>query len=151
MQTFKTVEAVLDFAIEREQEAVDFYEELAGQTDQAALKKTLTAFAGVEAGHKKKLLAAKMSGTVVAAGGPVVDLKVSDYLVPAETGPTMTLQDALIVAMQREKAAMELYDHLAALLSDSELKTLFLKLAREESAHKLTFETAYEDHFLSEN
>lgn len=151
MQKFESVEAVLDFAIEREQEAVDLYEGLAAQTDNAALKKTLTSFAGVEAGHKKKLIAAKTNGAVVSGGGPVVDMKVSDYLVEVPPGPNMTLQDALIIAMKREKAAMDLYSDLATMVADPTLNTLFLRLAREEAAHKLTFETAYEENFLSEN
>lgn len=151
MEKFESVNAVLDFAIEREQEAVDLYEGLAKQTDNAALKKTLTSFAGVEAGHKVKLQAAKSGRTEMAAGGVVVDMKVADYLIDVQPGPNMTLQDALVVAMKREKAAMDLYTDLAGNVDDPELKALFTKLAREEGAHKLTFETAYEEHFLSEN
>ena len=151
MQTFESVEAVLDFAIEREQEAVDLYEGLAGQTDNTALKKTLTSFAGVEAGHKEKLLAAKSGSKSVSSIGTVVDMKVSDYLIDVVPSPDMTLQDALVVAMKREKAAMDLYTDLAKVVDDAELKALFTKLAREEASHKLTFETSYEEHFTAEN
>jgi rubrerythrin len=151
MQKFESVEAVLDFAIEREQEAVDFYEDLAAQTDNAALIKTLTSFAGVEAGHKKKLLAAKSGGSVVTTGGRVLDMKVSDYLVDVQPSPNMTLQDAMVIAMKREKAAMELYTDLASAIDDADLQVLFIKLAREEAAHKLTFETSYEEHFIADN
>ncbi|MDF7824312.1 ferritin family protein [Pontiellaceae bacterium B12227] len=151
MEKFESVEAVLDFAIEREQEAVDFYEGLAEQADNAALEKTLTAFARVEAGHKQKLIVAKTYGAVVESRGTVVDMKVGDYLVPVQAGPNMTLQDALIIAMKREKAAMDMYTDLAAIVDDSDLNALFTKLAREEATHKLTFETSYEENFLSEN
>lgn len=151
MHNFESVDAVLDFAIEREQEAVDLYEGLATQTDNAALKKTLAAFAGVEAGHKKKLIAVKGGASVGATSGVVLDMKVSDYLIDVEPSPDMSLQDALVVAMKREKAAMELYADLAAAVSDADLQALFSQLAREEATHKLTFETAYEDHFLAEN
>ena len=151
MQTFESVKAVLEFAIEREQEAVDLYEGLADQTDNVALKKTLTAFAGVEAGHKEKLLAAKLGIKAVSSVGKVVDMKVSDYLIDVEPSPDMTLQDALVVAMKREKAAMDLYTDLAVVVDDVELKMLFTKLAREEASHKLTFETSYEAHFTADN
>lgn len=151
MESFGTVEAVLDFAIQREQEAVDFYEDLAGRTENTSLKKTLTAFAGVEMGHKEKLMAAKANKSVLAGRDEVVDMKIGDYLVDVEPGPDMTFQDALIVAIKREKAAMDLYNDLVDVVSDPALQALFRKLAREESTHKLSFENAYEEHFLSDN
>ncbi len=151
METFESVDAVLDFAIEREQEAVDFYQGLAEQTDNASMKKTLTAFAGVELGHKEKLLAAKVGCVELVSGRTVVDLKIADYLVDVQPGPDMSFQDALVVAMKREKAAMDLYTDLAQMVSDSGLQALFTKLAREEKTHKLSFETAYEEHYLSED
>lgn len=151
METFKSVTAVLDFAVEREQEAVDFYLDLAGRTHNAALKKTLTAFAGVERGHKEKLLLAKTNDAVLSGGGDVTDMKIGDYLVEVQPGPDMTFQDALVVAIKREKAAMELYSDLVRVVSDPGLKELFTKLAREEGTHKLSFETSYEEHFMSDN
>ena len=151
MLTFESIDAVLDFAIEREQEAVDFYLELAGRAELPALQKTLQAFAGVELKHKEKLIAAKDKPALMTAGEGVVDLKVGDYLVAVEPGPEMSFQDALVVAMKREKAAMELYALLAALVSDAGMKAFFEKLSSEEGRHKLSFETAYEEHFLSEN
>ena len=151
METFGSVDAVLDFAIEREQEAVDFYTDLAGQTEIASLKKTLQAFAGVERGHKEKLQQAKLDPAVVDGDRLVVDLKIGDYLVAAEPGPIMSFQDALVLAMQREKAAMDLYAGLAGIVGDAGLRVLFEKLAAEEAHHKFSFEAAYENHFLSEN
>jgi len=151
METFGSVDAVLDFAIEREQEAVDFYTDLAGQTEIASLKKTLQAFAGVERGHKEKLQQAKLDPAVVDGDRLVVDLKIGDYLVAAEPGPIMSFQDALVLAMQREKAAMDLYAGLAGIVGDAGLRDLFEKLAAEEAHHKFSFEAAYENHFLSEN
>ncbi len=151
MERFKSVDAVLDFAIEREQEAVDFYTGLAGQTEISSLKKTLQAFAGVERGHREKLQAAKTNQAVVAVGGMAVDLKIGDYLVDVDAGPEMSFQDALVVAMKREKAAMDLYNDLAGIVDDAGLQALFVKLAAEEAQHKFSFEAAYENHFLSEN
>lgn len=152
METFENIEAVLDFAIEREQEAVDFYIGLAMRTENPSLKKTLTAFAGVEQGHKEKLLAAKDAELAMGElGAASVDLKIGDYLVDVEPNPEMDFQDALVVAMKREKAAMDLYTDMAEQVSDAGLKALFQKLAREEGTHKHSFEQAYEDHYMSDN
>ena len=152
MEKFESVEAVLDFAIAREQEAVDFYGVLAVQTDQPLLKKTLVSFAAVEQGHKEKLMAAKKGDIALSEErGGGLDLKISDYLVDVEAGPEMSFQDALVVAMKREKAAMDLYTDLVAMVSDPALQSLFKKLAHEEGTHKLRFESLYEDCFLGDN
>lgn len=151
MDTFGNVDAVLDFAIEREQEAVDFYNGLAARTENATLKKTLTAFAGVEQGHKEKLQEAKVGEVGAVGATEVVDMKIGDYLIDVEPNPEMDFQDALVLAIKREKAAMDLYADLASRVADEGLKALFQKLAREEATHKHSFETAYEEHYLSDN
>ncbi len=151
MENLDSIDAALDFAIAREQEAADFYAELAKVTENPALQKTLTALVGVEMGHKSKLQAAKAGEAVMKGTSEVVDLKIGDYLVDVIPTPQMSYQDLLIVAIKREKAAMDLYNDLAARVSDASLQTLFKQLAREESTHKLNFETAYDEHFLSEN
>ena len=151
MKSFESIDAALDFAIEREQEAVDFYLQLAERAGDGVLKKTLTSFAGVEAGHKQKLQLAKAGVDRVGESGTVTDMKIGDYLIDVQPGPEMTLQDALIVAMKREKAAMDFYTDLAENVADSGLCKLFNQLAREEATHKLSFEAAYEKQFLSDN
>lgn len=81
----------------------------------------------------------------------VSDLKVGDYLVDAKTGQDMSYQDALILAMKREKAAFLLYQDLAGILQDPAMQRLFTNLANEEAKHKMHFEVEYDKHFLSEN
>ena len=151
MEMFESVGAALDFAIEREQEAVDFYMGLAAQVQGETLKKKLAALANVERGHKEKLQNAKTNEMVLSGTVSVVDMKLSDYLVSVTPSADMSLQDAMVVAIKREQAAMELYNDLAQRVSDAGLKALFERLSGEEAAHKLSFEIDYEDQFLSEN
>jgi rubrerythrin len=63
----------------------------------------------------------------------------------------MSYQDALVVAMNREKAAFKLYMKLASRVEDATLRDLFLSLAQEESKHKLRFELEYDEYVLREN
>jgi rubrerythrin len=63
----------------------------------------------------------------------------------------MTYQDALILAMKKEKAAFRMYSALADKATDPDLKTLFYRLAMEESKHKLRFELEYDEYILKEN
>ncbi|HPS46339.1 MAG TPA: ferritin family protein, partial [Bacteroidales bacterium] len=63
----------------------------------------------------------------------------------------MTYQDALVLAMKKEKSAFKLYMNLSNKTANKELKDLFLMLAMEESKHKLRFEIEYDENVLKEN
>ena len=83
--------------------------------------------------------------------GTVLDLKMADYLVAGEVSGDMDYQQALIMAMKKEKAAFRLYSDLADRVADGALRTLFLGLAQEEAKHKLRFEVEYDDVILRDN
>lgn len=151
MENFQSVDEVLDFAIVREQEAFDFYHALASNASNEKLKTLFTAFAKVEAGHKRKLEGVREGTTYLPVRGKAVDLKISDYLVEVDSSPDMSFQDALIVAMKREERAKALYTQMASTVEDGLLTELFTQLAKEESTHKRRFETLYEENFLKEN
>ena len=145
------VNEILEFAIDREQEAHDFYVDLANGAEQPSMKDLFLQFAREEAGHKKKLEGIRKGGRRIPIAGNVMDLKISDYLIDVEPSGDLTYQEALIVAMKREKAAFRLYTDFAALVADEDLKRVFLALAQEEAKHKLRFELEYDDRILREN
>ncbi len=151
MKTFNTIEEILDFAIAGEQEAVEFYSQLADTANSEAIKKVFIEFAAEEMGHKAKLLDIKQKGFFAESSEKVMDLKLSDYLVKATSGPNMSYQDALILAMNKEKSAFKLYLALSERAPSPELKNLFKMLAQEESKHKLRFELEYDEYVLREN
>ncbi len=151
MKQWQSVDDVLDFAIEREQEAADFYAELAGNMERAYMKEVFQGFAREEMGHKARLTAIKEGKLLAASAKQVVDLKIGDYLVAHEPTENMQYQDALILAMKKEKAAFRLYHDLANNVDDASLRETFFSLAQEEAKHKLRFEVEYDEHFLTEN
>ena len=126
MKRFNNINEILDFAIGEEQAAVDFYIMLGAQSKASQTKKIFQEFAEEEMQHKAHLLDVKPS-------------------------PSMSYQDALTLAMKKEKAAFRMYTVLADKATDPVVKTLFLKLAQEESKHKLRFEIEYDDYILKEN
>ena len=146
-----TVDEVLDYAIDQEQKAADFYESFAARAEKAGMKKMLLEFAEEEKRHKERLLAVKTGDRTLTPGKEVLDLRVSDYLVEVDTSANISYQDALIYAMKRERAAFELYKDMAAKVQDTSLKQIFLGLAKEESKHKLYFESEYEERVLKHN
>jgi rubrerythrin len=151
MMHFDSVEAVLDFAIKNEQDASDFYTELAAKMEKPYMKEAFEGFAAEEMGHKAKLEAVKKGKTAKLTKAKVLDLKIGDYLVEQKPSASMDYQSALILAMKQEKAAFRLYTDLAASTDDAKIRDLFLGLAQEEAKHKLRFEVEYDDDFLREN
>lgn len=151
MKDFTDFRDILDFAIKNEQEAVEFYTGLASMTKSEEMKKVFIGFAGEEMSHKAKLADIKSSGIAPAVMEKISDLKISDYLVTTEVSPRMSYRDALIVAMNREKAAFKLYTALANRATSEIIRDLFLLLASEESKHKLCFEIEYDEFVMQEN
>jgi len=151
MNNFGNVDEVLDFAIKGEEEAHKFYMGLARNAEQGAMRKVFEDFAREELGHKKKLLGIKTGTMERSEGKEVTDLKIGDYLVDIEPHPGMDYQEALIVAMKKEKAAFKLYTDLAAVVDNESLSALFLELAQEEAKHKLRFEIEYDEQILTDN
>jgi rubrerythrin len=151
MQTFGSVQELLDFAIQREEQAVVFYQQLARLAGRPEKQEVFKAFAKEEEGHKAKLLAMKEGKVPQPTPQAVQDLKVGDYLVPEETSPDMSYQQALVTAMTREKTAFRLYTDLAAKTQDAGLRTVLQTLAMEEARHKLRFEIEYDEMVLKEN
>ena len=145
MENFKNIDKILDFAIEQEQEAIDFYSELSKQAKNQEMKNIYLEFVQEEMGQVKEEKVFSDAST------EVVDLKISDYLVPVKPTPDMSYQDALIVVMKKEKAAHKLYTTLAKMAPTEELKKIFKMLAIEEANHKLQFEEDYDEYILKDN
>jgi rubrerythrin len=145
------LEEILDFAIAGEQEAHDFYVDLAKKAERPGMEGLFSQFAREELGHKKRLENIKQGSRSFVPSKQVVDLKIGDYLVEVPPSATITYQNALILAMKREKAAFQLYTDLAAKTDDAEVKAIFEGLAQEEAKHKLRFEVEYDDMILTEN
>jgi len=151
MVKFNSIDDILDFAINAEQEAVDFYNSLAENSKTEDMKYVFFSFAQEEMEHKSKLTKIKHEGTYQMEPAHIIDLKISDYTVNVKPTPGMSYQEALVLAMNKEKAAFKLYLELSKRASSEEMKEVFLVLAQEESKHKLRFEIEYDEYVLREN
>jgi rubrerythrin len=142
---------ILDFAITREQEAVNFYRELQSQVkfkEQIDMLKDLEA---MEMGHIIVIENIRRKGVSEADIPRVQNLKISEYLTVDADSLDLTYQNILIKAMKREEASFKLYSEMSVKFGDSELATLFRKLASDEAKHKLIFEKIYDEWISSGN
>ena len=139
MKNFENVDDILDFAINEEQMAVDFYSELAENSRTDDMRQVFIEFAEEEIKHKMRLLKIKEEGFYTMEKEQITDLKISDYVVNVKPTANMTYEEALILAMKKEKSAFKLYSALADRAPNDQLREVFLGLAQEESKHKLRF------------
>lgn len=151
MLSFQSIAQVLEFAIQCEQEAVEFYSRLATETSNSAMRQVFTSFAAEEMGHKLKLQHYRDQGVGDWRQEVVADLKIADYSPDVSSIANLSYEEALVVAMKKEKAAFRLYSDLADRSDNEATSQLFRLLAMEESKHKLRFEIEYDQQILKEN
>ena len=151
MKEFKHADEILIFAIEQEQRAVDFYTDLAKEVHNEEMKKVFIEFAGEEIRHKQRLTRIREEGVFTMSKQHVTDLKIGDYIVEVKASGKMSYEDALVLAMKREKSAFKLYLALSERAPNDQLKEIFQSLAMEEARHKLRFELEYDEFVLREN
>ena len=148
---FGSVDEIMDFAIKSEEQAAKFYSDLAATVEDANIRRMFEGFAIEEQGHAMKLAEIRDGKLLASATEKVLDLKIADITEEIEPHSEMTLQEALTVAMQREKRAFQLYSGLASAADDDGLRSAFEMLAQQEAKHKLRFEIEYDEMILSEN
>jgi rubrerythrin len=150
MKQFNSVDDILDFAIRNEQDAFDFYSKYA-ELVKKEMKDTFLEFAREEIKHKARLMKVKEEKLFTFSPEKINSLNLSDYTTSGNFTMDLSYQDALILAMLKEKAAFKLYINLSQKTDIPFLKELFLSLAQEESKHKLRFELEYDEYILREN
>jgi len=145
---FNSFEEILDFAIEREKQAVAFYQKLVDKETFPASKQTLDEFVEEERNHQRLLEEFKVGNRNLVEYNYewIPDIKRSDYIVDMEYQPGMDFAEILRLAMKREEKALRLYNALATKTDNADCIKLFKMLAQEEARHKQTFETLYDDH-----
>ena len=143
MRTFRSFDEVMNFAIGAETEAIDFYRMLADFVEKPEMAEVLSGLALQESEHRSKLEAIK-AGRIVMDEEEVGDLGITDHVEDVKPYAKMNYVDLLVVGMNKEEAARKLYADLASIAQTQELQDIFLKLAQEESEHKVRFELEYD-------
>ena len=145
------IESAIEFAIDKEQEAVDFYNFLSGRVKMKAVAQELRRISEMEEKHRDRLKNMDVTAYTKSVVSPSTSLKIADYLVDKEPTTDMTWQDIIHIAMRRELASIHLYEDLAKLTVDPASKKLFENLASEENAHKTFFEKVWDEEVLIDN
>jgi rubrerythrin len=133
---------ILDLAMSAELKAHELYRDMSTMAENEWMSKTLEGFAQEELQHHKQLKAI-MSGRKVFKHEEVSDLGISEMLEDVQPHANMEYRELLAFAIKKENLAHRLYNKLASIFSEPDLRDTFLKLANEEAGHKRRFEMQY--------
>ncbi len=94
METWMSVDEILDFAIGEEENAAEFYTELAEKALHKNMRDVFVQFASEEMGHRAKLEEVKNGKTFQPSAEGVADLKIADYVADVSPGEIENYEDA---------------------------------------------------------
>lgn len=141
----KTIGDVINLAIQREEEAYDFYMDIYGKVQDATVRDTVEFIAGEEKKHKAFLVAYRDGnyGSEALRMADVVDYKIAEYLEEPEISEESKSEDIYLIASHRESRSYQFYTEIANMHAAGELKTMLSKMANEELKHKEKMEYLY--------
>ncbi len=141
----KTISMIIEVAIEREERAYAFYQELSAKVKDISAQETLQFLAGEEKKHKEFLEKYRQGdyGPESLRMTDVVDYKIAEYLAKPDIQKNMDSKDIYLVAAHRELNSYNFYKSLADLHPDGSVKTILLRMANEEKKHKEKVEYLY--------
>jgi|YelNatPaOPRAMG01_1025707.scaffolds.fasta_scaffold00010_155 rubrerythrin len=144
-----TFAQILEFAIAKEIQAVQLYSQLARRVELPHVRQLFEELAEEERGHRRMLQELDFEAIRSAPTSELHDIRLSDYTTEQEFRPEMSLQEAFLLAIQREEKSYELYRKLASGVS-GELRNLFALLAGEEVKHRDRLQRQYDEGILTE-
>ncbi len=147
----QTFERLVSLAIQREEEAYNFYMKASEESKFKSSAKLLQELAHQEVAHKEKLKEALDAGVCDTFTCDTVEeiekMDLSQYLVDIPLKSDSTPQDVLIVAIKKEAAANSFYKALSELTGSGTHRSVFETLATEEETHKTLLQNMYDDIF----
>jgi len=139
-------ERIIAIAIKREIEAYEFYRDVAGRIDDAAVKKIFMDLSRDEMCHHDLLEKYRYDPSMaIKFKAPAHDFKVAETVAGPALSIDMKPADAIALAMKKEQAAVEFYRGLARLCDDQAVKQTYQSLANMELSHKKLLEDVFVD------
>lgn len=139
------IAAILEAAIRNEEEAYDFYAEVAQRATNPVVRQTFAELAGDELGHKVFLQGCLKDSCMLEDFPVGPDYKVAEATPLPDLSVDMTPADALALAMKKEEQAARGYEALANDAPDADRKKVFENLAKMEIGHKTRLENLFVD------
>jgi rubrerythrin len=140
---------VINFAIDREIKAMEFYQQCADKAKNPGIKKFFEEMVQEEQRHRDLLKDLNPADLGEIKLPEVENLKISDYLIDVKFHEGLTYQEALTLAMKKEEKAHAFYAAWETKCIHEKTAKVFELLAKEELKHKRKIETIYDEEILT--
>jgi rubrerythrin len=144
-----SVDTVINFAIEKEEKAMDFYRKCGERAKNQGIREFFQEMAEEENKHRELLKGLEPSALGEIKLEKIEDLRISDYLVDVSFRDDLTYQEALTLAMKKEEKAIAFYSEWKTKCVHEKTARLFEMLATEELKHKRKIENIYDEEILT--
>lgn len=135
---------IIEFAVEREIEAYEFYKDAEKKVKSESLRDLFKDLAKEELEHRKFLKDfLKSDAEKIKLNEEYRDFKISETIDKPKLSVEMEFSDAIALAIKNEEEAMDMYKDLAEACIDQKEKDLFLGLMNMEQMHKAKLEEVY--------
>lgn len=136
---------IIETAIQREEEAFEFYMGIRAKVNEQAVQDALEFIAGEEKKHRDFLVAYRDGGFGVQSlrMTDVVDYKIAEHLEEPDLKEETRSEDVYLIAAHRELRSYHFYSELAQLHPEGDLNEMLVKIANEELKHKEKMEYLY--------
>jgi rubrerythrin len=145
---FQTIRELLQFAITKEQASQRFYTDMARQVKDIAAQKIFETISKQEEQHEEALKLEVLKQGYTLAEGPQAaesaEFEWQEELDLDRESVSMSYTDALMMAIQKERAAFQLYTQLISMTQEPQMRKMLLGLAEEEMRHVIQFEREYD-------
>ena len=141
----RSFDSIIEKAIANEEEANQFYLDLAQVVTDKMAKDTLLYLASEEKKHKEYLLRYRQESVIGNAVNVDEEMnnKIAEFLKPPGIKADMESKDVYLLAAARELNSYNFYMGMASIHPDGEIKKMLLKMANQEMKHKEKVEYLY--------
>ena len=144
-----SMDEVINFAIDREIKAMEFYQQCADRAKNPGIKQFFQEMVTEEQRHRDLLKDLNPADLGEIKLPEVENLKISDYLIEVKFHEGLTYQEALTLAMKKEEKAHAFYAAWQTKCMHEKTAKVFEMLAKEELKHKRKIETIYDEEILT--
>lgn len=144
-----SMDDVINFAIDKEIKAMEFYQQCADRAKNPGIKKFFEEMVQEEQRHRDLLKDLNPVDLGNIKLPEVENLKISDYLIEVKFHEGLTYQEALTLAMKKEEKAHAFYAAWQDKCMHEKTAKVFEMLAKEELKHKRKIEVIYDEEILT--
>ena len=143
MIKFNSIQEILEFAVNKEREAHQFYTVLAELAGESPVHELLESLAADELRHQETVeLELMKQGLVVHSQEPLRNFYIQQS--EDEADFNVSFAETLLTAIQKEDMSFRLYVRLAGKIEKKEFRDTIIALAQEEAKHKVLLEMEYD-------